>query len=502
MTLSLLDIAKTSFRTGETADALGQKFMERLGARAKYMPARLALGRSLAVAGEPPPVTEDLGNAIRGSILFGEGPDYPAWISLLTQHSGREDVTIKELQASVAAHWQRGLQLLEEDWAASDGDLNRFERRLADSAGFASGDAPGTDGSDPDVPPQGAVRVPLGEVGVDEGTGQPYLWSPNESGGTPHLAIMGGNGSGKTRTAVAMLRNLRAFVPAPLLAFDFKGDLATFYKLEEGFDATVLTSPRAPVPLDVLYLASTDNYDIKIAADRFRDSFSRLKGNRVGDRQKDALAAAAERALTRQRPTRLSDIRDALQLEYQRRALKQDGAISLMNDLCRFPLFEPLQSPAEFFRRSWLVSLPSEVSETTKMMVVNLLLDALERHLLSQSDAAMDQEGNRAIRQICMIDEAHRILGTKMPALNALVRQSRSKGGLIMLISQSPDDFAKEEDDFLSEMGLLAAFATNAPPANAGRILGRNLDLPGLPKGIAWARRRGDAEAVRVQAFR
>jgi hypothetical protein len=53
-----------------------------------------------------------------------------------------------------------------------------------------------------------------------------------------------------------------------------------------------------------------------------------------------------------------------------------------------------------------------------------------------------------------MIDEAHQILGTKLPSLSRLIRMSRSKGGAVMLVSQSPDDFSGEDDEFLDNMGL------------------------------------------------
>jgi type IV secretory pathway TraG/TraD family ATPase VirD4 len=100
-----------------------------------------------------------------------------------------------------------------------------------------------------------------------------------------------------------------------------------------------------------------------------------------------------------------------------------------------------------------------------------------------------------------MIDEAHRILGTKLPSLASLVRQSRSKGGMVMLISQSPDDFVGEEDDFLNEMGLTVAFATNAKASAVSRILGKNTNLANLQVGECYARMRGDSVTHRVTAW-
>ena len=260
--------------------------------------------------------------------------------------------------------------------------------------------------------------------------------------------------------------------------------------------------PRQPIPLDVLHLASTDPFDIRQAADRFCESFSRLKGVRVGDRQKDALSGAVERALTRARPARLTDIRDSLQAEYQRLGMKHDGVVSLLNGLCRYPLFEPLEDPASFFKRSWIVRLPpNDATEATRGLVINLLLDALDRFLISLPNAPLDSSGNTALRHVLFLDEAHLILGRKLPALSSLIRQVRSKGGIVILGSQSPDDFDGEDDDFLAQMGLVATFATNAKPAAVKRIMGGGLDLPGLPDGTCWARRLGDQSPTRIHAF-
>ena len=344
-----------------------------------------------------------------------------------------------------------------------------------------------------------SIQLLVGEISTDTSSGEEVVWAATAPGGSPHAAIMGGIGSGKTRTAVSMLKQLREFVQVPILAFDFKGDLAETFRTD--FGATVIAPPREPIPLDVLYLATTEDYDRKIAADQFRDSFGRLKGTKLGDRQRDALSTATEHALKVRRPTRLADIRDALSREYQNLGMKHDGALSSLNDLCRFPLFEPMMAPKDFFAQSWCVSLPASVPEAAQTMTVNLLLDALDRFLNGQVDSERDEEGNRALRVMCMVDEAHRILGTKLPSLSSLVRQSRSKGGMIMLISQSPDDFVGEEDDFLAEMGLTVAFATHAKQAAVTRILGKGASLANLQIGECYARIRGSSITRKLLAW-
>jgi len=187
--------------------------------------------------------------------------------------------------------------------------------------------------------------------------------------------------------------------------------------------------------------------------------------------------------------------------EYQRLSMKHDGAVSALNDICRFPIFEPMMTPKEFFASSWLISLPSSVPEATQTITVNLLLDALDRHLSAEGDSEKDEKGNRALRVLCMIDEAHRILGTKLPSLTSLIKESRSRGGMIMLVSQSPDDFVGEDDDFLAEMGLTVAFGTNAKPNAVTRILGKGANLATLQVGECYAKVRGGTGTRRVVAW-
>lgn len=170
-----------------------------------------------------------------------------------------------------------------------------------------------------------------------------------------------------------------------------------------------------------------------------------------------------------------------------------------MEELCRFPLFEPKLSPAEFFQRSWIIKLPPNVPEDSRTIVVNLLLDALDRHLNSLADAETSPDGARGLRILCMIDEAHQILGTRLPSLSRLIRMSRSKGGAVMLVSQSPDDFSGEDDEFLDNMGLVAAFATNAKPGAAARVLGKGANLANLQTGQCFV--RFDKNTKKIKAW-
>jgi DNA sulfur modification protein DndE len=511
MSISLVEVAGANFRTDYESDKLNTDFMGRLGMRKRYLPARLAISRSLAMYApiEMPADEPEPGKAIKGDTLFGTGTALSVWLSLIVERAGEPDIDTKRLVALVGAHWRRGLAKLNEEWEQAGQDVAEFVARLVEVAELptSGGRFPiaGHGVTSSATFTNGEVKVLLGEIGEDTTTKDKVYWSLNGKGGAPHSAIMGGSGSGKTVMAAAMLRGIREQAPVPLIAFDFKGDLAGFTgtqdqaPLGEVFDAQVIEPPRMPIPLDVLALTEKDQFGVDQAASRFRESFSRLKGSKLGDRQRTYVHEAAARALSMEEPCELKHIRDRLLEVYQEHEAKEDGAIANMQELCRFPLFEPILSPSEFFQKSWIIKLPPSVAEDSRTIVVNLLLDALDQHLNSLVDSDTGPDGARGLRILCMIDEAHQILGTKLPSLSRLIRMSRSKGGAVMLVSQSPDDFSGEEDDFLDNMGLIAAFATNAKPGAVTRVLGKGANLTNLQKGQCFA--RFDQVTKRIKAW-
>jgi hypothetical protein len=72
----------------------------------------------------------------------------------------------------------------------------------------------------------------------------------------------------------------------------------------------------------------------------------------------------------------------------------------------------------------------------------------------------------------------------------------------IFLISQSPDDYDQEEDNFLENVGLALCFKTNAASSRALKAwLGQPVDLGSLPTGVAVTRLPGHHGVTRVQAW-
>lgn len=505
MALSLIEITTASFRTTRAADRQGEALLKLLGYKVNYLVARLAIARSLALPDPPTELTEeeeeDAGRTIRGQQLFGEGPDLSAWVALLIQRTGRPDLSRRDVQKLVASHWRRGAELLTRDWDEAQGSLSRFVERLSDLAALPEEGVGSPVGPAGEALLSASLTLPVGEIAEDADTAEPVVFPLNAAGGSPHIAVMGGVGSGKTRTAVAMLKRMRQAGPIPLLAFDFKGDLSTTYGLDDAFEAQVVSPPHVPVPLDVLSSPVSNDVATKEVAARIRESIARIKASNLGGIQADALRDAVLQALRAKRPTTLVDIARSLAAEYRRRGRNPDELIATLNDLTQFTLFEPRMTPDEFFRRSWIVSLPPDAPADVRRLVINLTLDALDRWINGLPEAPIT-DGRRSVRHVSLIDEAHVILASGLPALGNLVRMSRSKGGIVVLVSQSPNDFEGEDDAFLDNMGLTVAFNTNAKPGPTARIFGKGASLTALAPGEALCRIRTEAKTRRITAWK
>jgi hypothetical protein len=93
-------------------------------------------------------------------------------------------------------------------------------------------------------------------------------------------------------------------------------------------------------------------------------------------------------------------------------------------------------------------------------MTAFLVLNAVYRELMAMPDSGV-ADGVREMRTIIVIDEAHHFLKDKKRSviLERLIREIRSKGASIFLMSQSPDDYDQGDFDFteLLEFIFLAA---------------------------------------------
>lgn len=498
---SISGIVTASYSTSRDADQIGKELKKWLGCENNYEVARLALGRSLGIPAAPAPAPDAKGQVLRGMQLFGqEGDGSYLWISLMGEQlreNGEAAFSVEALQRLVRDHWHRGVLQLADDWKESGEDFAKFLEQLARRAGLP--EEPIVD-PDPGMPgPISAIPVDL-RIGDEVDGGAPFLWRINGVGYSPHMAIMGQAGAGKTRTMLDLLRQLRARTGAPVLLLDLgKGDLAENGELAEALGARVLRIPEFPLPLDMFHGSTHSEETASDAVMGFRDSFAKVMQSRPGAKQLDTLRSALKPLFARTRGITLHAVRDELRAYYEENDTGTDSVISTINDLTERQIFSPELSPAEFFSQSWIITFAG-ARDTIKNLAAYLLLDALNGYLKRSVEAPTDAEGNRAIRCILAVDEARHLLASRHLALSDCIRLHRSKGLVVALASQSPDDYDGAGDDYLENIGLPICFATNAKSTQVlqNMFKGR-VSFAALPKGVCLTLREG--RSLKVRAF-
>lgn len=509
--LTLESVLVSNFQTSGDADKISDEFRAKFGFTVRYRVARLAIGRSLGEPTFPMQNIDSSGRPIKGELLFGMD-ELPLWVALLVtnmrKHFPDGEVSLATLQNAVKRHWHRGVHLLLDDWAAAEGDYNKFieilitrRAQLPDTVtGVAPHNVSGGRKNDASGFVSSAKPVHI-NLGDELDTGVPYEWLINGVGYSPHIAIMGQAGSGKTRTMLEALKQVHAQTNVPVVLLDLgKGELADDEKLAQALNAKVLRVPADSIPLDMFY-GSNQGSDSTVAdaVMGFRDSFIKVISGNVGAVQKDNIKEALRNNFASREKITLEDVKTWLKAYYEDNEIRTDSVISTINDLTEWNIFSANFSPAEFFSQSWIITF-AHAQDTVKNLSAYLLLDALNTWMKRLDAAPQDTQGHRAVRCVLAIDEARHILASKHKALSDIIRLHRSKGLVVMLASQSPDDYEGEADDYLENIGLPVCFRTNADCTKVlENMFKHKPQMAALPGGVCLTLKEG--KALKVKAF-
>lgn len=494
-------------KTSKEAREIMEDFRRRTGIRPNLW-ARAALGFSLSLEALPDggPYDSD-GTEFQEPVFFGD--DKPVLLALLRQRHGGS-LEDDEIGRVIKLHVERGLR----NFRAEHERLNRRgDELMLHLVELGSSQM----GAEPELarrllPPAPdaadlAIRI---QLGTDVRSGSPVSHTLNAPGGAPHIAIMGRNGTGKTRTGLGLLSGISATAPyaVPFLLFDYaKGDIAANAQFVKQTGATVVVLPDQQIPLAPLSLPHRGTFAIDLAARRFRDTVcSVVKLGPIQSQRCLEVIAEAYHTSVDGTPD-LADVSQLAQDRYEADDLREDSLLACLREFAAFPLFRPAAGGFEhdLLRTTHILDIHG-LPEDLRKLAAFLVLDRLYSEIMSLPDAPLDGQGNRHLRLIIVIDEAHHYLPCRQPTLEKIVREVRSKGVAVMLLSQSPDDFDQGRYNFAREMGLAIVFScVLEKPRMLEAVLGGKINprrLSQLGPGVALTRVSDSDEPVEVQAWR
>lgn len=144
----------------------------------------------------------------------------------------------------------------------------------------------------------------------------------------------------------------------------------------------------------------------------------------------------------------------AIENYYEENNRKQDSLFAGVQDLSR-NLFNCDPNNISIFDKSLYLNLPPALSDTIRQLVVFLLLRYFYTFFSSTFDCE-PRENIIPLRYVIVIDEAHIYLKNKnaRKALEELLRLLRSKGVIIIMLSQGVEDYKTRDFDFTSQVKL------------------------------------------------
>ena len=489
------------------------KFEKRLSSifnyKHRYEPIRLMLGRSLITPTAPEPLNEKHRSSkktIRGRELFGNNLDL--WMSIfLLEGNFTHPVKLIDFRNAIEAHWHRGSMLLFDELEKAKSDPVSFANNLTR---FFPYDDVVLNPLNTPIDRPNEIQLRVGKISQAHPNGNDIRFTLNGIG-SPHIVLLGKTGMGKTRIGVDLIEQILQLSKVPFIYIDPKPDFApkcTYHgKFDKYSQSTTLIVGVDPIPLDFLPQSNCSDVAMQAACMRLRDSVCKSTPQ-ASSIQKDRLLKCITMVSNHKKERSMNSIANQYENALAEENLKNDSIYSVLSELNSFKTFSPKIEPKEFFSKSWVLSISPDMPNNYRSLIMQLLLDAESAYWKSEPDSPL--HGNyRQLRHMLIIDEAYRILNkNRSDSLVEMITQTRSKGCVLMLISQNPSDFAGGDYEYMTQIGSVISFAcsqTDKGLAHLSGIFGRKLQPKEfsenlLTKGLAFCK-LPDHKPLIIRAF-
>jgi DNA sulfur modification protein DndE len=276
-----------------------------------------------------------------------------------------------------------------------------------------------------------------------------------------NMAIAGMAGSGKTQFVKDLLYQMAVKTNNKLkfIFFDYKGEgnqsqLAPFLKATNCQFVDIVKD--GGVKFNPFLSISSDHRQRPFSIRAFVDTISAIATS-IGSAQRSILISIVEQIFKNAKDSSVPSIQDffdATDNYYAENNRTQDSLYAVIRDIST-NIFNCSKDNPSLFEHSMYLNLPPDLSDTLRQLVVFLLLRYFNTYFSSTNDCEPN-EHIFPLRYVIVIDEAHIYLKNKnaRKALEELLRLLRSKGVVIIMLTQGVDDFKTKDFDFASQVQL------------------------------------------------
>ncbi|TCZ74062.1 DndE family protein [Flaviaesturariibacter aridisoli] len=279
-----------------------------------------------------------------------------------------------------------------------------------------------------------------------------------------HIAVAGMIGSGKTQFVLDLLYQFRNQSANALnfIYIDYKGEghsdrLQKFLSAAACEYVDISAGAFDFNPLSYISMSNerTRNFNIR----SFVDAVAAIDAN-ITIKRKNILTSVISKCFDSAKdglhPT-LFDVFEELKAYYEEREMDPDTLFAVVEQLS-IDVFKPkvVSGAKKLYNKSLYLNLPSAVSDTLRQLCVFAILNYLNTEFTSSNDVEPDENRIVPIRYVIAIDEAHVYLKNKNASkvLENMLRLIRSKGVVVILLTQGVEDYKQKNFDFSSQIKI------------------------------------------------
>lgn len=457
-----------NLRTSEANKTVVQELTRRLNLGAENVVSRIAFAYSLSkgiVLNLESDLKDSKGKEYKDDILFGKYRDY--YIAMICQHYNlyKSD---KDIGKYIKMHIDHGLTLMNKlfeenkNYSGLDFLLENIERgieKLEESD--VTNDAIIFDEQTRRNRIlnknyfTGAIRILVGSSFDDE----KIYFNLNDTSihNNAHIAVAGNTGTGKTYFANRLLEQVVSETNGEVnfIFLDFKGITADDEKANSGFfnktKTELIKAPYKPFPVNPLSFIDNVNEKNKIMGiSKFVDIITSYSN--IGKNQQQTLKDATREVFASKKGGQYPSFKEIYDKVMEIEGEKASTLKEVLQSLSELDLFETaVDFKNSFLNKNYYMSLSGDLPRNIRFTSVFLIINYIYNTFMNMDNALIEGK-YQGMRYVLLIDEAHVIFKDKksQDLLEKILREIRSKGVSVVLLSQGIEEFNQPSFDFSS----------------------------------------------------
>lgn len=313
------------------------------------------------------------------------------------------------------------------------------------------------------------IEIPLGKYMTEDGE-QDAIMRLNDRNfrANHHLAIAGNSGTGKTFMAKNILKSIwkSSKEKVNFMFIDFKGiseeDVIANSDFFTSTSTTLIKAPDTPFPINPLsFIDNINEKNKKLGINKLVDIIAQYSN--LGTVQQQFLKEATKNAFAKKKDGTYPGFSDILQ-EINSIQKKPSSLTEIMENLGDMELFDGSKiKSSDLFDQNFYFSLGGNLPKNIRLTAVFLIINYIYNSFMNMDEAPIKND-IQGIRYVLLIDEAHVLFNDKksQELLESILREIRSKGVSIILLSQGIEEFVKEGFDFSSMCATTMLFDIKA----------------------------------------